>query len=704
MTANNANRKPELLAPAGSFAMLQAAIRCGADAVYLGGGGFNARAAAANFSLVELEEAIKICKRYCVKAYLTLNTLVTDRELPEAMALAESGVSFGIDAIIVQDLGLLRLLHERWPALPLHASTQCSTQTAAGMALLRRFGITRAVMPRECTKAEIEQLLEDTSVELEVFVHGALCASVSGQCRMSAALGGGERSANKGSCAQPCRLPFVPSLSLKDLSLLEECTSPPLNRVASFKIEGRQKRPEYAAAAVTAFRYVMDGVPSPVTAEELRQAFSRSGFTKGYYQAQRGGVMFGTRRKEDAAPPELLRRLAALYAEEHPRIPLEMEFIGEIGQPVRLTVRSPQGEATAMGDVLQPARQAPLTEDDLRRQLGKLGGTPYFIDTLKITLPDGAFMPMGQIAALRRKALEEMINRRGTAGRAQQPASNQATPDKSCWARPAVPLRAPIKFPYTPALYVRVHSHHQLPTDLSGVSKLLLPIDTPPDVIERWNKKIPVAVTIPAGIFGTGAKILAQLRRAADCGVTQAMAQTPDGVALALEAGLTPLAGEGMNLCNGAAMRTAAMLGAAEAMVSPECAALPERPDDGPGMGILAYGRLSLMLLRNCPCGGLVGCAADGRSGINDCKNEIVDRKGIRFPLRCQNGCTEVFNSRPIWLADRVERLRRMPLDFLLLSFTVEGPEECARVVKAYREGGGPPEVFTRGMNKNIII
>lgn len=668
---------PELLAPAGSPAMLLAALRCGADAVYLGGDGFNARGSAGNFSLAQLEEAIAACKLRGVKAYFTLNTLVSDRELPAALALAESAVSFGADAIIVQDLGLLRLLHERYPTLPLHASTQCSTQTAAGMAMLCTFGVTRAVVPRECTAAELEALLRDAPLELEVFVHGALCVSVSGQCRMSAALGDGQRSANHGTCAQPCRLPFTPALSLKDLSLLSECACPPLNRVAAFKIEGRQKRPEYAAAAVTAFRQAIDGAPPTVTKDELRQAFSRSGFTQGYYEDRRGADMFGTRRQEDIAPPELLRRLAGLYAEQTPCVPLTLAFTGEIGQSVRLRARTSLGEATVTGEVLQSARQAPLAEEDVRRQLGKLGGTPYRLDEIMVDLPAGAFLPLGQISALRRKALEALEagvvaaarDAKKTAGHAPMPASPMA--ESSASGR-------------MPALYLRFQSHQQLPEELPGSAKLLLPVETPPDTLANWSKRMPVAVTIPAAIFGAGPEILARLREAAACGITEAMAHTPDGIALALEAGLIPLAGEGMNLCNGAALHTAAALGVAEAMTSPECVCLPEHSAQI-RLGALAYGRLSLMLCR-------------ALSGTD----ELTDRKGLRFPIRYRNGCAEVLNSRPLWLADRLERLRHLPLDFLLLSFTVESPAECAEVLRAYREGGPPPGVFTRGALRGL--
>lgn len=744
---------PELLAPAGSPAMLLAALRCGADAVYLGGGGFNARASAGNFTPGELEAAIALCKWHNAKAYFALNTLVADRDLPAALALAETAVSLGADAIIVQDLGLLRLLHERFPALPLHASTQCSVQTTGGMALLRAFGVTRAVVPRECTAAELEALLRTAPVELEVFVHGALCMSVSGQCRMSAALGGNTRSANQGTCAQPCRTCGACGelggcaavaagslqnfdglaadaaqhvLSLKDLSLLAECTSPPLNRVASFKIEGRQKRPEYAAAAVTAFRCALDGTPPAVRAAELRQAFSRSGFTQGYYHGKRDATMFGTRQHEDAASPQLLRRLAGLYADntskptgnpaipDPPRIPLALEFTGVIGEPIRLTARALAHSVTVEGAALQPARQAPLAEEDLRRQLCKLGGTPYALGSLTITLPANAFLPLGQLSALRRAAcdaLSEILpppeiteNERDTV--CCTPTSKSTTQASPKAAQPTSP---PQVQPTSPPRVARFCSYLQVPEDLSGVSKLLLPLHTPAAVLEGWRKKCPVAVTIPAGIFGGGAQVLAQLRRAAACGVTEAMAQTPDGVALALQAGLVPLAGEGMNLYNGAALQTTALLGAREAVLSPECTTLPGFSPAFAGgaiaVGALAYGRLSLMLCRNCPAKAFAGCAACQGKG------ELIDRKGVHFPIRCaaeqisadEKGCAEIFNSRPLWLADHLPKLRRQPLDFWLLSFTVETPAECAATLRAYQNGAAAPAEFTRGCWKNIL-
>ncbi|MCL2301125.1 MAG: U32 family peptidase [Firmicutes bacterium] len=585
---------PELLAPAGSPEALLAAIRCGADAVYLGGGAFNARAGAKNFSRTALPEAGRLCKLHNVKLYFTLNTLLTDRELQQAMALAEEAIEAGADAIIVQDLGLLRLLHIAYPALPLHASTQCSTQTAQGMALLKELGASRCIVPRELTREELAALAASAPLEPEAFVHGALCMSVSGQCLLSFALGG--RSGNRGACAQPCRLPWAVdsgqrtvdsySLSLKDLSLLEEVNRPPLNQMAALKIEGRQKRPEYVAAAVTAFRRALDGTMSPVSGEDLRRTFSRSGFTKGYYKAQRDKSMFGVRRKEDAAPPDTLRRMAALYAKDTPRVALEERLC---------------------------ANSAPTRIDNA---------------------------PQRQLSTV------------------------------NCQLSTVLRFLSPAQIP------------HALPEH----AQIFLPCDTPPEVLSKHRAQ----VVIPAGVFGDYDKILARLRRAKQAGAALAMAQTLDGIALAHEAGLVPIAGEGMNLLNSASLEALQALGAAGAVLSAEITPAQVRDLRAQmAIGAMVYGRLALMLCRNCPVKAQIGCKACGAG------KSLIDRKGAAFPLRCENGCAKVYNSRPLWLADVQGKLPT--LSFRLFSFTIEGREECASVLRAYQNGEACKGEFTRG-------
>jgi len=592
--------KPELLAPAGSAEALLAAIRCGADAVYLGGGAFNARAGARNFSSEALEDAGRLCKSHGVKLYFTLNTLLTDRELPQASALAEQAVRAGADAIIVQDLGLLLRLHEARPDLPLHASTQCSVQTAGGMALLKELGAMRCIAPRELTRDELAALAETAPLELEAFVHGALCMSVSGQCLLSFALGG--RSGNRGTCAQPCRLPFSIhneqctmnnyGLSLKDLSLLSEAKKPPLNQMAALKIEGRLKRPEYVAAAVTAFRHALDGTASPVSGEDLRRTFSRSGFTQGYFDASRDKNMFGVRRKEDVAPLETLQRMAALYAKEIP--------ICRGGQQARVKQAIPAGGKNA----------APTAE---------IGGN-----------------------------------------------------------------------------LLRFLSYEQIPDNMPRDAQIFLPCSTPPELLRKYRAQ----VTIPAGVFGDYKKIFAQLRQAKENGASLAMAQTLDGVALAREAGLVPIAGEGMNVLNSASLEALQSLGCAGAVLSVEInlgqtKALLAGEGGGRrpgGVGIMIYGRLALMLCRNCPIKAQIGCKACSNS------KSLIDRKGVAFPVRCENACAKVYNSRPIWLADVQDKIPA--LGFRLFSFTIESRKECAKILRAYQNKEACGGAFTRGWCK----
>ena len=681
--------KPEVLAPAGSTETLLAAIRCGADAVYLGGGAFNARAGAQNFTREALIEAGRLCRTHGVRLYFTLNTLLSDRELPQAVGLAREAVRAGASAVIVQDMGLLHLLREALPGLSLHASTQCSVQAGGGMALLKQLGASRCIVPRECTKEELAALIESAPLELEAFVHGALCMSVSGQCLMSFAMGG--RSGNKGTCAQPCRLPFSIegasqpgnpcALSLKDLSLLDEAAHFPLNRMASLKIEGRLKRPEYVAAAVTAFRHALDGTSSPVSEDDLRQAFSRSGFTQGYYQNRRDGDMFGVRQKEDAARPETLRRMAAFYAGEAPRVPLDFHFEGQTRQPVSLAASALGERVCIQGGILEPAQTQSLSEEDVLRQLGRLGGTQYFLRDAQIKLAEEAFLPLGQLNALRRAALEALENKIA--------ASEAFASAEKIGSAHELAHNCSASNLFVNAIILRFLSHAQIPDSLPEGAQIFLPCDTPPDILARHGAQ----VVIPAGVFGDSDKILAQLRRAQEAGASLAMAQTLDGVWLAREAGLTLVAGEGMNALNSASLEALRRLGCAGAVLSAEVSAAQARDlQSHIPFGAMVYGRLALMLCRNCPVKAQIGC--------KECKNgkNLIDRKNAIFPVRCENGCAKIYNSRPLWLADVRDKLPS--LEFRLFSFTTETKEECAAVLRAYHDGEACAGEFTRGWMK----
>jgi putative protease len=459
-------------------------------------------------------------------------------------------------------------------------------------------------------------------------------------------------------------------LSLKDLSLLDEVTAAPLCNVAALKIEGRQKRPEYVAAAVSAFRAALDGVASPVSQDELRRTFSRSGFTRGYYDGTRGAELFGIRTKDDMADPQLLGRMRKLYDKPVQRVPLNMQFFGEIGQAVQLTACALGKTVTVTGGVSQPATACPLPTESVRRQLQKLGDTPYKIQDMEIRWPKQAFLPLGELNALRRKAIAAL----------QDALCNQAPlPTKNLYNTTKNIQRNEAK----PAMVLRFSSHLQVPAQPPPGAKIFLPCETAPHFLRKWEAQ----VTIPTGIFGTAPQVLQQLRAAKAAGVREAMAQTLDGVALALEAGLAPVAGEGMNLCNSESFAAIKGLGAVAAICSVELDAWKIKELASPiSLGALVYGRLRLMLCRACPVKAQQSCG-------QACA--LTDRRGMRFPIRCRNGCVGVYNSRPLWLADVHSRLPEM--DFYLFSFTVESAEECAKTLQAWQTGAPAPEDFTRG-------
>ena len=334
--------KFEILAPAGSQESLIAGVRCGADAVYLGGKVLNARRNAGNFNDEELKNAVEYCHARGVKVYLTLNTLCGDGELSAAYNLVKQALTFGVDALIVQDFGIAQMIKSCFPDAKLHGSTQMSVMTPEGVSALKEMGFSRAVLPREMTAQEIAEIRKSTDMELEIFVHGALCMSVSGQCYLSAMIG--QRSGNRGLCAQPCRLSFSADnsqsfdLSLKDLSLIRQLEAIGNLGVVSLKIEGRMKRPEYIAAAVCAVKKAINGDYSIKDEITLKSVFSRSGFTHGYFMNEMNKSMFGTRQKEDVvAAKDVLKELSHLYDNENPLVPVDIEFECVNNKPVKLT-------------------------------------------------------------------------------------------------------------------------------------------------------------------------------------------------------------------------------------------------------------------------------------------------------------------------------------------------------------------------------
>ncbi len=409
LQSQSSRATPELLCPAGSPLALDAAIEGGADAVYLGGIGFNARRGATNFDADELRAGIRRAHAYGVKVYLTLNTLVYDRELPDYLRAAALAQDAGADALIVADLGGAAVIHRHLPELALHASTQASVHSAAAGSMLAEMGFSRMVVARELPLCDLRTAVAESPIEIEAFIHGALCVCHSGQCLYSSLVGG--RSGNRGGCAQPCRLPCRTDkqrsdypLSLKDLSLARHVPDLSDAGISSLKIEGRMRSPEYVLTVARIWRCLLDERRAANEDEmhRLAEAFSRGGFTDGYFTSKINRSMLGIRSEEDKQAGRSLPPFEGLKR----RVPIQMQATVRRGEAVSLTVTAPSGSFTATGDIPQDAINAPLDEETVRRQLTKLGGTPYEANVFHLSLDEGLMLPISSLNALRRAAVE----------------------------------------------------------------------------------------------------------------------------------------------------------------------------------------------------------------------------------------------------------------------------------------------------------
>lgn len=673
----------EILAPAGTYEAVEAAVRCGADAVYLGGKMLNARRNAGNFSFEELQAAAEYCHARGTKVYLTLNTLATDAELKNDVHCAiRDACQAGIDALIIQDTGVLRIAKMCAPTMPLHASTQMSVHTLAGVKMLKEMGFSRAVLARELSLEEIEYIVKNSPIDIEVFVHGALCMCVSGQCLMSAMLG--SRSANRGLCAQPCRLPFAAEggtgndLSLKDLSAIDYISRLKEIGVKSLKIEGRMKRPEYVAAAVTACKKALKNENDDALREQLKGVFSRSGFTHGYLIGELGKDMFGIRRKDDvtAAAP-VLKELARLYEKETPRVGVEFMFCAYEGETASLSAKAADKSVFVLGEVeAQPAQNVPLTEEKVCAQLEKCGGTPFFIEDIEVDIDENISLPLSSINALRRTAFDKLYEE------LKHPYTHLFH---------SVNVENRVKKVKNPEFFARFSSFEQANAVWENVEKIILPLKESAKAAEKDTQKI--IAEIPRVFFGKEDSVLKKLCELKEKGITKAACSTLDAVYIARQAGMKIMLSHGSNVFNSISVKQMAELGAEEILLSPEMTLLQaSRTGDESKTGIIVYGRLPLMITRNCPIKNGTDCAHCGG------KRVLTDRLGVKFPVMCENGYSQVLNSRPIYMADRLSETAFA--DFNLLWFTNESPEECKAVMGKYMSGAPAPSTdeFTRGL------
>ena len=672
-------RDLEILAPAGGGEQLVAAVRAGADAVYLGTQRFNARRSAHNFDEAALGDAVSYCHARGVDVHVTFNTLLRDDELPDA--LAELGViaHSGADAVIVQDLGAAKLVREHCPNLAMHASTQLTVHNVAGARELEELGFTRAVLARELSLREIELICAATPLEVEVFVHGALCMCVSGCCYLSSMLGG--RSGNRGRCAQPCRLNFVANgreyaLSLKDMSHLDHLAALRSAGVRSLKIEGRMKRPEYVAAAVHACRAARSG--DGYDAENLKNIFSRGGFTDGYLTGKRTLDMFGYRTKEDVDAFRGAQSVGELTRTEFPGVPVSMALKVEAGRPVVLEAGDGQRLVRVEGLDPEPARTRPADADSVRQSLVKTGGTPFYLDAFSAQIGPGLAVRGATLNALRREALDKLLQLRGE-------------PEPGLFFDESVPEPIPYEPRPVPSVRVRAECAEQIPPETQA-EKIILPLGEllrAPLRAAQFGERL--AAEIPALVFPDREDaVREQLREARELGVREALCENIGAVALAREAGLRPLGGHGLNILNSEALAEFERMGVSDLTVSFELSLDRIRKLGGTALrGILAYGSLPLMRLRACPMQGPNGC------GDCDGRRRLRDRKGVEFTVLCaERRCATLLNSVPLYLSDK----RIGGVDFHTFWFTTETAEEARAVLAAYRSRVAPPAAHTNGL------
>lgn len=668
-------RSVEVLAPAGDGEALRAAVFAGANAVYLGLRQFSARRTAGNFDAQQLKEAVAFCHARDVRVHAAVNTTAFSGELGLLADTIRMAAEAGVDALIVQDLATAALARQMAPGLALHGSTQLTVHTLSGVRQLAEMGFERAILARELSLAEIAAITKESPIEIEVFVHGALCMSVSGQCYMSAFLGG--RSGNRGECAGPCRLPFAADgsgaahLSLKDLCAVGSLPALAEAGVASVKIEGRLRGPEYVAAAVNACRKSLAG--EAFDKQQLQDVFSRSGFTNGYIEGKISGAMFGVRTPEDtAASKAAMPAIRELYRREAQRVPVAFTVtVAENGCTLAAADGAGRRAEAALAGAMEPARasQRPAIE----KALAKTGGTPFYSESVDFEGEPG-YLPASAWNDARRAVLEQLLALRSApkawnCAPARLPeARRHALGARQLWARFEEPEQLPAP----------------LPGDLAGI---ILPLLRWREVPEALRAK--TVLEAPRVMFGgmeaAAAKALAEAK---DAGFAGVMVHNIGHLPLAK--GWKLYGGFGLNVANPLSALCWKDLGLSALTVSPETPfAEMEAIEPGVPTWAIVYGHLPLMVTRACPLQNVTDCAHCDKQGL------LTDRKRRQFPVRCGGGVRQIYNPVPLYMGDK---LKKLPADGALAWFTLETPAEAARVLAALEKGESWPEEFTRGL------
>ena len=709
------SKLPELLAPAGTPDALHAAIHAGADAVYFGGNRFNARMSADNFDDTAMEHAIRTCAFYGVKSNITLNTLPTERELPEVLHYAEKLARWGADAIICADLGTASLIHRYFPSIELHASTQCAGHNADAARFFAALGFSRMVAARELSYTDLLTVCRESPIETELFIHGAMCVSQSGGCLFSSLVGG--RSGNRGACAQPCRLPYQMECAKNEsskkksairdeaeafpLSLRDNCLASHIPQLlqlgaASLKIEGRMKSPAYVTGVVRIYRRLLDEGRA-ATAEELRalsDLFSRGGsFTDSYYRGTTGRSMRGIRTEADKTATTKAEQAITAGRPVTRRIPCEIIFTAQENRPTALSLSANGHTVTVTGAIPETAQTRAVTEEELQKNLTKLGATPFLAEDITITLDDGLMLPLSAVNALRRDAAEALETALHKRVLPELPSA------EALYASLSAPKTDAYNGGYPYPKQASFLFHDRIPHIASSVYDIIyLPLHTFAANIQGALDAGVNGIILPPVIFDSEWRAIeAMLTKAKEAGILHTLVCNVGHIAKAKQYGFLLHGDQRLNVWTANSADVYADTGLTDLLLSPELT--PPQMRDVKSVlphGIITYGRLPMMTLQRCIIREHIGDAPQVSDRDNPCRycdahpiSVMRDRKQMRFPItRMYPHRNIVHNASPLYMADKQEDIVRLHAAFVHHIFTTESASQAEAVIRAYETPG----------------
>lgn len=716
-------RKVELLAPAGNYESFLGAVHAGADAVYLGGAKFGARAYADNFTEEEVCRAIRYAHIYGRKVYLTVNTLVKEREFRDIYQYLLPFYEEGLDGVIVQDLGVFQKIGEWFPDLARHVSTQMTVTGVYGAEYLKALGAERIVPARELSLAEIKEIKKKTDIEIETFIHGAVCYCYSGQCLFSSVIGA--RSGNRGRCAQPCRLPYriaeggrrpggrveknTYPLSLKDMCTVELLGELIEAGIDSFKIEGRMKRPEYAAGVTAIYRKYIDRYyenPSKYYVEaadrkKLESLYIRSEISQGYYYKQNGKDMISLENPGYTGSDEgLLGQIRKTYLEEDFRFPVRMDIRLVKGEAAVLTVMGDGAEAVAKGEKVEEAHKQPLTEEGIRKQMGKCGNTAFYLDHLDIRMPGDVFLPVKTLNDLRRTALErleeEIIKKNGWLSphgrKTEEPERKKKAEDVFAEERErktrfhvlvltkeqfAAVLSIGAERIYVDADFCLDREWVRTWADDAGSTELYLAL---PHVIRQRDELYLNKIEFLLDEFGFQGVLARNLE---EIQYFKNRHKRFPGMKIVSDTGLYAWNKEALHVLGKDCGETYIPL---ELNIH-EWKELAEEAG-GRELAASVYGRIPMMVSANCVARTMEGCRRK-KKGWDQGFTALEDRYGKVFPvyLNCMHCYNVIYNSLPLSLHQNIDRIKGAGIHTFRLDFTTEGKDETEKILRFWMEG-----------------